>query len=192
MTNKIIVFFMLISIIFSIFNDTTGELSKALLESSGMSVQTVITLVGTMALWGGVMKVAKSSGLTNKICRLIKYPIKFLFPEIDDKSSAFECISMNITANLLGLGNAATPLGLKAMKELKESNCPRKCMTKLVVLNSASIQLIPVTVATLRLSNGSESPWDFVPAVLIVSLTALISGLIMVKALNYNKNKDLT
>lgn len=192
MTNKIIVFFMLISIIFSIFNGTTGELSKSLLESSGMAVQTVITLVGTMALWGGAMRVAKSSGFTNKICRIIKYPIKFLFPEIDDNSSAFESISMNISANLLGLGNAATPLGLKAMKELKESNSSRKCITKLVVLNSASIQLIPVTVATLRLSNGSEAPWDFVPAVLIVSLISLTSGLIMVKALNYNKNKDLT
>lgn len=159
-----------------------------------MAVQTVITLVGTMALWGGVMRVAKASGATGGICKVIKYPIKFIFPEVEQKSKAFECICMNMTANLLGLGNAATPLGITAMKELNARNNSYKSMAKLVVLNSASIQLIPVTVATLRMSNGSKTPWDFVPSVLTVSLIALTAGLVMINILNLktrDKNHDI-
>ena len=133
------------------------------------------------------MEVAKSSGLTNKICRLLKKPVKFIFPKLDEKSSAFESISMNITANLLGLGNAATPLGLKAMKELSKEKNHKRYMATLVVLNTASIQLIPITVATLRMTNGSKNPWDFVPSVLIVSLLSLTVGLIMIKILNFKR-----
>ena len=101
---------------------------------------------------------------------------------------------MNMTANLLGLGNAATPLGITAMKELNARNNSYKSMAKLVVLNSASIQLIPVTVATLRMSNGSKTPWDFVPSVLTVSLIALTAGLVMINILNLktrDKNHDI-
>lgn len=187
MINKVIVFFISVSIIFSIINNNVSELSTALLESGGMAVKTVINLIGSMALWGGVMKIAQESGITKKLCKVIKKPVKVLFPELDEKGRAFEAISMNITANLLGLGNAATPLGITAMKELNHSKYAPKSMATLVVINTASIQLVPVTVATLRLANGSKTPWDFVPSVLIVSLLALIAGCIMIKILDFHK-----
>lgn len=189
MTNYIIVIFIAVSIIFSIINNNVTDLSNALLNSSNMAVKTVINLIGSMALWGGVMRIAKTSGLTNKLCKLLKKPVKLLFPELNEKSRAFEAISMNITANLLGLGNAATPLGITAMKELYKNTSSRKSMAMLVVINTASIQLIPVTVATLRLSNGSNSPWDFVPSVLIVSLISLTIGCTMVKMLYLSNEK---
>ena len=187
MINKIITVFFGLSILFSIINNTVPEMSSSLLNSSDMAIKTVISLMGGMALWGGVMEIAKSSGLTEKVCNLVKKPVKFLFPKLDETSSAFEAIAMNITANLLGLGNAATPLGLKAMKELSKEKKSKEFMATLVVLNSASIQLIPITVATLRMANGSQSPWDFVPSVLIVSILALSAGIIMIKILNFKR-----
>lgn len=187
MVDKILVILLMISILFSVVLNKTSELSEALIKSSNMAVKTVINLIGSMALWGGVMQVAKSAGITDKICRLFKYPVRVLFPDIKKDSSIAQLISMNITANLLGLGNAATPIGISAMKELKRQNCSAKSMATLVVINASSIQLIPITVAALRLSNGSESPWDFVPSVLIVSIIALTAGIIMVKALYFDK-----
>lgn len=187
MINKVITAFFVISVIFAMVNNTTTEMSSALLNSSELALKTVFSLVGGMALWGGVMEVAKSAGLTEKLCRLIKRPVKFLFPKLSENSQAFVSISMNLTSNLLGLGNAATPLGLKAMRELDKENNSKRYMTTLVVLNAASIQLVPVTVATLRMSSGSKSPWDFVPAVLIVSLLSLIAGITMMRALNIKR-----
>ena len=96
-------------------------------------------------------------------------------------------ICMNITANMLGLGNAATPLGITAMKELNYIGSSRSSMATLVVLNTASIQLVPITVATLRQANGSDNPWDFIPAVLVVSLVSLVSGCITVKILRFKE-----
>lgn len=180
---------MAISLVVSAVENKSIELSNALLNSSELAVQTIMNLIGSMALWGGVMKVAQTSGLTKKICDLIKKPVHILFPTIEKSSKAFEAISMNITANFLGLGNAATPLGIKAMKELSKNKSSRKDMATLVVVNSASIQLIPVTVATLRMVNGSKSPWDFVPAVLIVSFISLTAGCLMIKALKFSRNR---
>ena len=189
MINKVIIFFFLVSIIFSVVCGNETKMSQALLSSGNIAVTTVISLVGAMALWGGVMEVAKESGLTKKLCRLIKKPIKLLFFDLDEKDAAFESISMNIIANLLGLGNAATPLGLTAMKQLKSTNNSKANMAMLTVLNASSVQLVPMTVASLRLSNGSQSPWDFVPSVLIVSLIALLFGCIMTRILYANQRK---
>lgn len=186
MINKIITAFFAISILFSVLNNSVAEMSNSLLISSETAVKTVLNILGGMALWGGVMEIAKLSGLTEKICKLISIPMKFLFPKLDKKGSAFESITMNITANLLGLGNAATPLGIKAMKELDKDN-NEKHMQMLVVLNAASIQIIPITVAAMRTANGSVDPWDFVPSVLIVSLLSLIAGVTMVKVLNIKR-----
>lgn len=187
MTNYIIIIIMSLSVIVAIADNKINVLSNALLDSGNIAVQTVISLIGPMALWGGVMKVAQASGLTEKICRFVRMPVKFLFPKLNEKSKAFEAICMNITANMLGLGNAATPLGITAMKELNYIGSSRSNMATLVVLNTASIQLVPITVATLRQANGSDNPWDFIPAVLVVSLVSLVSGCIMVKILRFKE-----
>lgn len=183
MTNYIIVLFVVISTFFSFFNGNISRLSQAVIESGSNAVETVFKLLGAMAMWGGIMKVAQASGLTDKICRIAGIPMKILFPGLDKKSEAFSAITMNITANLLGLGNAATPLGISAMKKLCNSRDSARNMAMLTVINSASIQLIPMTVAALRHSHGSTAPWDFLPSVLIVSAISLIMGCVMISIL---------
>lgn len=190
MTNYIIVFFVVISALFSIFNNSVSQLSQAIFESSDTAVNTIIKLIGSMAMWGGIMKIAEASGLTKKICKIVGIPVKILFPRLDKNSEAFAAITMNITANLLGLGNAATPLGITAMRKLNCTNNAARNMAMLTVINSASIQLVPVTVATLRYAHGSAAPWDFLPGVLIVSLISLVMGCVMVNILYFDRRKD--
>ncbi|MDE6149277.1 MAG: spore maturation protein A [Ruminococcus sp.] len=189
MINYIITLFIMASIVFSIINGNISQLSQAILQASGSALKTAASLAGAMALWGGVMQVAEKSGLTNKIALLLKKPVSLLFPSISSESTAFKTICMNITANILGLGNAATPLGIKAMKHL--NNCENKArnMAMLVVLNTSSIQLIPITVAALRMSHGSQTPWDCTFPIFIVSLLSVIAGCIMVSVLYMHGRK---
>ena len=126
------------------------------------------------------MRIAQDSGLTEKISRLLQPVISFLFRGIQKGSEAVRLIAMNMTANLLGLGNASTPLGISAMRD-RAKEAPKGVasdhMIFLPVLNTASIQLIPTTAAMLRLRHGAESPFDILPAVLIVSLVSCVSAL---------------
>ena len=141
-------------------------------------------------MWSGIMAIAKDAGLTEKLSRLFAPMLKKLFPDIDEHSDAFSYISMNISANLLGLGNAATPLGISAMRELKntsQSNIATDSMVTFVVMNTASIQLLPTTVAVLRRSYGSASPFDVIFCVWISSAAALAVGLCIAKAGNRMK-----
>lgn len=165
----------------------TGNLSKvstAALEGSMNAVEMFITLLGALCLWSGLMKVAEEAGLTKIISRLLSPVTKRIFKGLDPKGKAMQAISMNMTANLLGLGNAATPLGLSAMRELDMLNGgstrASDNMIKFVVLNTASIQLIPTTIAALRLKSGSQAPFEIMPAVWIVSTAALICTMTMV------------
>lgn len=189
MINYVITGFLMIGLLFSVINGRTNELSESVLESSGKAVNMVISLSGAMALWGGVMQVAQKAGITDKIAKALKYPVKFLFPQLPLQSSVFSTICMNITANLLGLGNAATPLGIKAMKELRELPGKSRNMAMLVVLNTSSIQLIPITVATMRRSHGSATPWDCAVPILMVSMLTVIAGCLMVSALYIKRGK---
>lgn len=129
------------------------------------------------------MRVAEKSGITDVIARLFRPVLKHLFKGLDTSGKAFHAICMNITANLLGLGNAATPLGLEAMKRLEEeegeNEVTSRNMVLFVVLNTASITLIPTTAASLRLKHGSAAPMEILPCVLITSVCALISALVI-------------
>lgn len=185
-----------LSVIFGSITGNMSEVSNAAISGSFDAVQLSITLLGGMCLWSGVMNIAEKSGLANHISRAI-YPItKRLFPGLKAGSKALGAITMNITANLLGLGNAATPLGLMAMKQLAETECCDETatpnMVTFVVLNTASITLIPTTVATLRLANGSHKPLDILPAVWAASIIALTMSILMSKILSkifYKRNK---
>ncbi len=166
-----------ISCIYGFINGGADVVSNAVLTSGQTAVTLTLSILGAMATWGGVMKLAEKSGLTDKIARLISPFISLIFRGIDKNSKAFKAIAMNITANLFGLGNAATPLGIEAMKELqKEDNCGETAsrnMVLLTVINTSSIELIPSTVATLRLKYGSKSPMEILPCVLMVSILSL-------------------
>lgn len=192
-----------VSVVFGAFNGRMVQVSNAALSQAGEAVQLCITLAGSMCLWSGLMQVAQKSGLTKAVALILSPITGFLFKGMKRSSRAMELICMNITANMLGLGNAATPLGLSAMLELQRdaksagvaTAYANDNMIMLVVINTASIQLIPTTVATLRLKYGSQTPMDILPAVWITSVIAIAVGVAMVKLLNKffptNKLKNL-
>ena len=177
----IFAFSVIISNIFGFFTNKAQEVTKALMTQSQNAVELSITLMGAMAFWGGIMKIAEKSGFTDVVAKLFRPLAKRLFKGLNLEGKAFKAIVMNLTANLLGLGNAATPLGIQAVKELEN-------MVIFIVMNTASIQLLPITVATLRLAHGAKNPFDILPAVLISSFCSAAVGILMAKALCSGRN----
>lgn len=143
-----------ISVLCSVFLGNTGNLSKSLIESGSSSIELILTMAGILCLWSGIMKIAVESGLTAVFAKIFSPLLRPLFPKLDKNSDAFKSITMNISANLLGLGNAATPFGLKAMEQLhtlnNKSSTASNEMVIFVVMNTASLQLLPTTLAALR------------------------------------------
>ncbi len=182
MINYIWSFMVIFSVISAIFSGNMQVLSNSIISSATDAVNLCIRLGGTICLWGGLMEIAEESGLTDALCRLLSPLLKIVFPKMDMKGKTAKAISMNVTANMLGLGNAATPLGLEAMRRLQsENNSADRAsadMIKFVVMNSAAFHLIPTTVAALRRDYGSENPFDIMPASWISSAAALIVGLL--------------
>lgn len=170
------------SVIAAFFRGSTDALTSAIISSASDAVSLCIRLGGTICLWGGLMEIAEKSGLTGTVCRLLSPFLKIIFPKMDLKGKTAKAISMNVTANLLGLGNAATPLGLEAMRRLQAENQLKEKassdMIKFVVMNSAAFHLIPTTVAAMRQDYGSKNPFDIMPASWISSACALTVGLV--------------
>lgn len=184
MFDKIIVLMITISLAGGIINGRLSEVSSAALSSCNKAAELVIMLVGPMALWSGLMRIAEKSGITAALSRIISPVTKLLFKGISTKSRALKAVSMNITANLLGLGNAATPTGIEAVKALNEDgNYKNRNTAMLVVLNTASIQLIPTTVASIRLAHGSAEPFAVLLPILLVSFSSAAVGCIAVSVL---------
>ncbi len=161
-----------------------GEaLALAMVDSTGDAIELILTLTGAVCLWSGLMKIAQESGLTRFLARFLAPVLHPLFPKLDRNGEAFSSISMNITANLLGLGNTATPFGLKAMSQLRELSRDKDTasdeMVIFVVMNTASLQLVPTMLGSLRQSYGSAEPFAVVPAVWLSSATALAVALII-------------
>ncbi len=160
------------------------QLSSAVLSGSENAVKLVFSMAGMMSVWTGLMKVADQSGITRLLSKALSPLMGRLFPDCEKGGAAVRAMCMNIAANLLGLGNAATPLGIAAMKELKKKNPTKTAdnsMVTFVVLNSASIQLIPTYRATRRAESGAAAPFDILPAVWITSLAGLLCGLAAAK-----------
>lgn len=170
-----------ISLFCGILSGRLPEVSGALLDGGTGALELSLSLLGSLCFWGGIMEVAKESGLASAFSRITKPFLAFLFPKAKNDEKAFSAISMNFTANLLGLGNAATPFGISAIKELRRlSGFSEKASPeaiRFVVMNTASLQLIPTTVAVLRMKNGAEHPLDILPAVWFVSFLSLVLGL---------------
>lgn len=177
------------SFVFSACNGTMNDLSVAALTSCKDAVTLCISLCGTICLWSGIMNVAGKSGIVSWLSK----PLSLLFPDISRKGSAMQYIILNFISNLLGLGNASTPLGIKAMQELKEEQKAKKNATRsmimLVVLNTASVQLFPSTVIALRASYASESPADILPCVWVVSALSLTLSVLSVFVFEKISNK---
>jgi len=185
----------LISFVVAAFNGRLEQTAQAALDSAGTAVEMSIGLLGIMCLWTGLMGIANESGLIKIIARLIRPITRLLFPQLPQSSPAVGAIVMNMVANMMGLSNAATPLGLKAMKELQKlnngSDTASNAMCMFVVINTASIQIIPSTVIALRSSAGSGNPFEIIVPVWIVSLCALAVGVTLSKVLQGKEKKPV-
>lgn len=171
-----------LSLVFAAFGGRMGELSEAMLQKSGEAVELVISLCGIICFWSGIMRVAERAGLVDKLARLLSPIVGFLFKGVKRGGKAAGLITMNLAANILGLGNASTPLGLAAMKAIAEesgdlsenSDSATDDMIMLAVLNTASLQIIPTTAAALRAANGAAKPFEILPCVWIVSAYSVV------------------
>ena len=163
-----------------------GELvAAAAVEGAQAAVELCVSIAGMLCLWTGVMEVMRRSGLAEGLSRLLRPVLSLLFPQVSGDREVMDSISANVSANLLGLGNAATPLGIEAVRrmERKTPGTASDAMCMLVVCNTASIQLIPTTVASVRAAAGSSSPFDILPAVWLASALSVGVGISACKLL---------
>ncbi|MDO4419201.1 MAG: nucleoside recognition domain-containing protein [Ruminococcus sp.] len=185
MLNFIWAFMMIIAFVSAIFAGKMELLSDSVIKGAGSAVELLISVTGIICFWSGMMEIADRSGITRGIAKLFSPVLSKLFKRVPKESYAMRYISLNISANLLGLGNAATPFGLSAMKELKKINNNKNeasdDMLLFVVLNTASIQLIPTTLCAYRSNYGSTAPFEIIPAVWLTSVVALLVGITVAK-----------
>ena len=157
-----------------------GELvAAAAVEGAQAAVELCVSIAGMLCLWTGVMEIMRRSGLAEGLSRLLRPVLSALFPQVSGDRGVMDSISANVSANLLGLGNAATPLGIEAVRrmERKSPGTASDAMCMLVVCNTASIQLIPTTVASVRAAAGSSAPFDILPAVWLASALSVGVGI---------------
>lgn len=182
----------LLSIVYAFLTQNTTAVADAVFSSLEDAVTLTLKMLGILCFWSGMMQLAEKSGLTQKIARALSPLLRRLFPEIKNDKDAQSAISMNFTANLFGIGNAATPLGIEAMKRLKKhapaSDTASNAMVLFVVLNTASIKLIPTTVAMLRHDVGSAAPMEILPVSLLVSFTSCSAAIVVAKLLERRKD----
>ena len=167
----------LISIVFAWLTGNAAALSAAVMEGAQAGVTLAISMAGSICLWSGVGNLMEKTGVTDFLSRLLKPFLFRLFPGTKKDPALSRDLSANICANFLGLGNAATPMGISAAKRMAEGKTATGELCRLIVLNSASIQLIPANVAALRTSLGCDTPFDILPAVWITSLCSAGLGL---------------
>lgn len=177
--------FIILSFSYAIFSGNLEKLNSSIFDSTADAVNLCINLLGTICLWNGIMQIASNTSILQKFTKILKPIIRFLFPEIQGNSIIYQEIAMNMVANILGLGNAATPLGLKAMKSMQKEN-PKKdtltnAMATFIIINTASIQIIPTTVIAIRNSLESQNPTSIVVPVWIATICAAIAGITATK-----------
>lgn len=187
MINYIWLALIVIGILTAIFQGNVQVVTDAAIESANTAVELSIGLVGIMTLWLGLMRLAEKSGIVEAIGKLLKPIMKRLFPEIPENHPAMGSMVMNIAANLLGLGNAATPLGIKAMKELQELNEDKTTATNgmcmFLAINTSSVTLIASTVIAYRVAAGSNNPTEIIGPTIIASVFGTIVAIIAAKLL---------
>ncbi len=162
------------------YNGKAGAVTDAAFNAGKISIELIIELAGLMALWMGLMKIAEKSGLMEGLASLLRPIVKRLFPSVPENHPAIGAMLMNISANMLGLGSAATPMGLKAMQELQELNQDKEtaseAMCTFLTLNTSSVTLIPGTIIALRAASGSVNPSEIVGPTLVATVVAAICG----------------
>ena len=167
------------------FSDIGKQINQAALDGAQVSVDNCLSLIAIMVLWLGLLQIAKDAGLVDLLARLLSPLMCWLFPGIPNGHAAQGAILMNMSANMLGLDNAATPFGLKAMKELDELN-PEKgtatnAMATFLTINTSSVTLVPISIIGLRYASGSENPSEPVFGIILATFVSTIVGVIVVR-----------
>lgn len=181
----VLLFCLTSSVLCGMCSGTAPELAGAMLEGAKQGISLTVSLAGPLCLWCGLTNVMEQTGLTKKLAELLAPILKRLFPKAWQDTTARETLCGNLSANLLGLGSAATPLGIRAACAMAKDcdGIASDELCKLVVMNTASVQLIPSTVAALRASLGASSPFDILPAVWITSVCSVTAGLLAAKVM---------
>ena len=185
MLNILWPFFIIISIFYAILSGNIENINNCIFESAENAVKLTLTLLGATCLWSGIMEIASKTDIIKYLSAILQPIIKKIFYNLDSNKKSYNNIIMNIIANILGLGNAATPIGLKAMGELQKENANKDelsdNMMMLIVLNTASLQVIPTTVIAVRKSLGSNNPTQIIFPVWIATVCAAVVGILVAK-----------
>ena len=191
--NYIFYFLIVFSIIIGAINGRLQEVINAVMSGAELSVKVAFSLIGIMAFWLGIMKIAEKSGLVELIAKVIKPITKKLFNELPEDSPAIGDIAMNFTANAFGLANAATPFGIRAMENMQEANDEKdtasNSMCLFLAMNTAGFQLVPTTVIAILVGIGYKNPTEIIAPTLLVTSIAFISAITMAKIAQYIINK---
>ena len=174
-----------VSILCALAQGNGSQVAAAAMEGAGAAVELCLSMAGVLCLWRGVMEVMRRSGLAEGLSRLLRPVLKRLYPDFARDRAVMDSVSANVSANLLGLGNAATPLGMEAARLMsrRTPGVASDSLCMLVVCNTASIQLIPTTVAGVRVAAGCETPFDILPAVWLASALSVCVGILAAKLL---------
>ena len=187
MLNYIWLSLIILAVVLGGINGKIEGVTKSAIDAASNSVTLAIGLIGVMALWMGIMKIAEDSGLVMLLARLIAPVLRWLFPDVPPDHPAMGSMLMNIAANALGLSNAATPLGLKAMEDLNKLNkfpgVATNAMCTFLTINTAGVQLIPATMVSLMASAGSTNPTAIIGTTFAATVISLVAGLAAVKLL---------
>ena len=172
-----------LSVVYGLLNGTIDAVGGAAMEGAAAAVELCLNMAGVMCLWSGVMSIMKACGLMDGLSRLFRPILSRLLPRACRDPETLAALSGNVSANLLGLGNAATPLGIRAAQRMAAGTNDRTTdeLCTLVVLNTASIQLLPTTVAGVRAALGAKSAFDILPAVWLASVLSVAAGLTAAK-----------
>jgi spore maturation protein A len=187
MINIVWFLILVVGIGYGVFNGNGEVVSKAIVSTTSSTVELIIGLVGMMCLWCGVMKIAERSGLTDKLARVLKPILRLIFKDAGKDEKALGAIVMNLTANMFGLSNAATPFGIKAMEEMDRLNKNKEVasndMVLFLILNAACIQFVPTTVVSIRAACNSQNPGAIIFAALCTTTFASVLGVTLCKLL---------
>lgn len=193
MVNYIWVLMTIIGIVFAVFNGTIEDVNKAIFVGAKEAVTLCIGLISILVFWLGMMRIAEESGLLERLSKLFRPLVKRLFPEVPTNHPAMGYILSNMIANMFGLGNAATPLGIKAMEELKQlnggKNSASRSMVTFLAINTASITIIPTTVIAIRMNYKSAAPTEIVVPTVIATILSAIGAVLIDRYFYYRRSR---
>lgn len=193
MVNYIWAFLAIVGIIFGLFNGTMEEVNKAIFDGAKEAVTLCIGLISVLVFWLGMMRIAEESGLLERLSKLFRPLVKIIFPEVPTNHPAMGYILSNMISNMFGLGNAATPLGIKAMEELKKlnggKNSASRSMVTFLAINTASITIIPTTVIAIRMNYNSASPTEIVVPTIIATIISAIGAILIDRYFYYRRRR---